>query len=137
MLTATGTLRYTNCEDGLRLTVEVDPDFAAFYRALMPGYLLAQKPRWPPHITVVRAGKDLPTHLEHWGKYEGKEVTLNYDPEIRIDKTYYWVNVWCEFLTAVREELGLPPKSRWTLPPSGGHQCFHLTIANKKRPRES
>lgn len=129
MLTSIGTLRY---EPEHRLILEVSPDLAAYYRSLMPKVLAVQKPRWPPHVTVVRSEKETPVYLEHWGKYDGEEVEFNYDPEIHIDKTYYWLNVWCDRLVTVREELGLPPKSRWTRPPSGGFQCFHVTIGNKK-----
>lgn len=131
-LEAVGVLHYTEDAQGKRLVVDADPDLAAFYRALMPETMSWVKPRWPPHITVVRAGKDIPIHLEHWGKYEGEEVTFIYGNDMHLDKTYYWLNVWCDRLPEIREELGLPSKSRWTLPPSGGHQCFHMTIANKK-----
>jgi len=129
MLSAVGRLRY---EPDYRLVLEADKDFAAYYRSLFPEDLAVQVPRWPPHVTVVRAEKEAPTNLEAWGKYEGEEVEFHYDPEVRIDKVYYWLNVWCDRLVEIREELGLPPKSRWTKPPSGGFQCFHLTIGNKK-----
>lgn len=127
---AVGTLCYG---DNHRLTVDIDPGLASFYRRLMPKNLKAQKPRWPTHITVVRAEKETPVNLEHWGKYDGEEVTFMYDNNLYIDRHYYWLNVWCDRLSEIRTELGLPPKSRWTRPPSGGfHECFHITVANKK-----
>jgi len=128
MLTAVGILRYTG---GERLVVEVDEDFGRYYRRLIPKSYPTQKPRWPPHITVVRAGKDIPVNMEAWGRYEGAEVEFSYDPELRLDKVYYWLNVWCDRLSKIRQELGLPPKSRWTRPPDA-HECFHITIANRK-----
>jgi hypothetical protein len=129
MRTAMGTLRYGA---DFRLTVEVDEGLAALYRSLLPKHIAVNRPRWDPHITVVRAGKETPSIVEHWGRYEGEDVIFGYDPDIRIDPVYLWLNCWCDRLAEIREELGLPAKSRWTLPPSGGHQCFHLTIANKK-----
>ena len=114
------------------MIVSVDPELARFYRSLIPESYPVQKPRWPAHCTVVRSGKEKPVHMEHWGKYQGEIIEFHYDPEIRIDNVYYWLNVWCDRLVEIRTELGLPPKSRWTLPPSGGHQCFHITIGNKK-----
>lgn len=128
MLKSIGRLIY---EPGFRLIVLVDKGLADFYRSLIPKSLPVQKPRWAPHITVVRSEKETPAHPEHWSKYEGKEVEFCYDPFIRIDKTYYWLNTWCDRLVEIRTELGLPAKSRWTRPPDG-HQCFHITIANRK-----
>jgi hypothetical protein len=112
------------------LVVEVDPGLAAFYRSLVPSSIPFRKPRWPPHITVVRALKEQPGNLGAWGRYEGQAVRFDYDPYIHIDQTYLWLNVWCDRLKVVREELGLPPESEWTRPPSGGRQCFHTTLGN-------
>ena len=129
MFQSTGTLFY---ESEYRLVVAVDQELVDYYRSTIPRSMPVQKPRWPAHITVVRHEKETPVHTEHWGKYDGQMVLFNYDPFVHINQTYYWLNVWCDRLAQIREELGLPPKSRWTKPPSGGHQCFHMTIANKK-----
>ena len=128
-LRSTGKLTYSG-HDSLKLLV--DPDLTAFYRSLMPPNMIAQQPRWPAHCTIVRIHKEQPVILDAWGRYEGEEMLFNYDPYIREDKTYYWLNVWCDRIVTIRTELGMPAKSRWTLPPSGGHQCFHITIGNKK-----
>ena len=141
MFESVGALRYTEIPSGSRhrrvlgwrLVVAVEPDLGAYYRSLIPKHMPTHCTRWPTHITVVRPFKERPPSLARtWRKYEGEIVTFSYDPEVRIDKTYYRLNVWCDRLVEIREELGLPAKSRWTLPPSGGHQCFHTTIANKK-----
>ena len=129
-----GVLRYSN-EGGYRLVAEVDQGIADYYRSLIPSYLQVQKPRWPAHCTIVRPGKEFPKRLDYWGSYDGDIVVFNYDPFVQIDETYYWLNAWCDRFVEIRTELGLPPKSRWTLPPSGGFQCFHVTIANKKSRR--
>jgi hypothetical protein len=129
MFKSTGTLIY---EPDHRLVMTVDPGLTAYYRSMIPKSMPVQKPRWPAHATVVRTGKETPVHLQHWGKYEGEEVEFSYDPDIKLNRTYYWLNVWCDRLADIREELGLKPKSRWTKPPSGFHQCFHVTVANKK-----
>lgn len=131
-LSAIGTLRYTN-DDGHRLVVDVCEDFGRYYRRLIPKSYPTQRPRWPPHITVVRAGKEKPSSLgmEFWGEYEGSEVEFSYDPELRLDRVYYWLNVTSRRLSEIRMELGLPAKSRWTRPPDA-QECFHITIANRK-----
>jgi hypothetical protein len=142
MLTAIGKLKYdpvgiTPVEfyrtEEFRLTVEVDEDFGRYYRRLIPKSYPTQKPRWPPHITVVRAGKEKPTEPFFWGLHEGSEVEFSYDPVLRLDKVYYWLSVWSPQLSEIRKELGLPPKSRWTRPPDA-QECFHITIANRKGP---
>lgn len=93
--------------------------------------MFVQTPRWAPHITVVRMGRDTPQYIEHWNKYEGKSIIFEYDPYIYIDKSYYWLNVWGEELEGIRKELGLVPRNKWTRPPDG-MECFHTTIGNKK-----
>ena len=132
MFQSSGLFQYSDPSEELRLVVAVDPDLTAFYRSLLPKSVRFNKPRWPAHCTIVRTGKENPKNLEYWYKYGSDVVTFNYDPYIYEDNTYFWLNVWCDLFVDIRTELGLPAKSRWTLPPSGGHQCFHITIANKK-----
>ena len=131
MLSAIGKFDYSVVEGEYRLVVDVEKSFAAYYRALLPPSYLVQVPRWPPHITVVRMGRDVPKNLDVWGKYHGDEVVFEYDPTIQISKLYYWLNVWGDQLEGIREELGLEPRNQWTRPPDG-MECFHITIANKK-----
>ena len=128
MFQSVGTLRYSA---DYRLVVEVCEGLSAYYRSMIPRCHSVNRPRWPAHITVVRSMKETPTVVEFWARYEGEEITFSYEPEVQIDKTYYWLNVWCDRLPEIRTELGLPPKSRWTKPPDA-HECFHVTIANKK-----
>ena len=129
MFESVGKLRYSG---EYRLVVEVDPELARYYRALIPSWLPANRPRWPAHITIVRPEKEVPIHLEYWGKYEGDSVPFLYDPEIKSGKIYYWLNIWCKRLEDIRTELGLPVRSEFTLPPEGFVKCFHCTIANMK-----
>lgn len=129
-----GTMRYSIWEGGRRLVVEVDPELVKYYRSLVPGHLPVQPSRWKPHITVVRAHKEVPSNLGAWEKYEREEVEFTYTTHIHMDGTYYWLNVACERLSKVRQELGLPVKSKWTRPPSGD-DCFHITIGNRKHMR--
>lgn len=136
---ATGTLRYRalhNVKTGImtntRLAVEVDQELADYYRSLIPKYIEQNRPRWPAHITVVRAEKETPTIMEPWGRYEGQKINFLYSPEIQEGKIYYWLNVFCKRLEEIRIELGLPCTSQYTQPPEGFRKCFHMTIANCK-----
>lgn len=121
------------CDPSYRMIVQVCPGLASYYRSMIPKSRRAMKPRWPPHITVVRSEKETPVNKELWGTHHGELVEFRYEPKLRLDRTYYWLNVWSERLSEIRKELGLSPKSRWTRPPSGGFlECFHITIANTK-----
>ena len=112
--------------------MEFDQEIADYYRALIPKWLNPQRPRWRAHVTVVRQEKEMPTLLEAWGRYEGERVEFLYDATIKMDKIYFWINVFCVRLEEIRLELGLPVSVVYTLPPDGFGKCFHCTIANMK-----
>ena len=133
MFTSVGTLRYSASGSTERwLVLDVDGELARYYRSLIPTSMKVQKPRYPPHCTIVRAGKEAPIHLDAWGKHKGEVIEFFYDPYVHYSGVYYWLNVWSPRFVEIRTELGMPPKSRWTLPPSGGFQCFHVTVGNSK-----
>ena len=136
LLTSSGILSYSREENQYRLVLEVDEEIARYYRSLIPKWLDAYKPRWAPHITIVRPEKEMPVNLEHWGKYEGEEVSFEYWNYLFTGKIYFWLNVWSKRLEDVRIELGMPVSSEFTRPPDGakigGIKCFHCTIANQK-----
>lgn len=131
MFKSKGYIHYDDSE-GFRLTVEVNQDLADYYRALIPKYYNARRSRYPAHITVVRPEKENPPKIRYWGDHEGERVEFLYDPFVYSDKGYYWLNCWCKRLEEIREELGLPITSRYTLPPSGFTKCFHCTVGNYK-----
>ena len=118
-----GTLRYTTHW----LMLDADQGIVDCYRALIPKYMNTMKTR-PAHVTVKRYEEQL-GHPEHWGKYDGEKVEFYYEPVIRDNGFYYWLNVFSERLDEVRTELGLPMK---VTHPEGFKKCFHITIACKK-----
>ena len=126
---STGTLQYSK---DWRLVLKVDQDLADYYRALIPKWYPNQRPRWPAHVTVVRQEKETPKYKEHWWKYNGESVNFFFSPLIQFDKIYFWISVWCKKLEDIRNELGMPIYSQYTLPPSGFSKNFHCTIANMK-----
>lgn len=124
---STGILRYCG---GSRLVLEVEPDLAAYYRALVTPHEPINRPKYPAHITVVRELEEKPTGP--WGEHEGRFQSFYYSPEIQYALGYYWLNIYhTGDLQCIRESLGLPETSRWTRPPSG-EDCFHVTIGNTK-----
>ena len=131
MYSSTGNLAYST-DGGHRIVLDVDEELAAYYRSLIPPWMRVNKPRYLPHITVVRIHKETPNDLAAWGKHAGEAVEFLYEPHVYYDSLYYWLNIWCVRLEEIREELGMSVTSPYTVPPDGFHKCFHCTIANKK-----
>lgn len=78
-----------------------------------------QRPAWDVHITVVR--DEEPPCKEFWEAYASEEVTFDYDPTIRTDGAYYWLEVVCPRLLDLRSELGLSREPEIPLHLSIGH----------------
>lgn len=115
-----------------KLIVEADPELAAYYRWFLPKALNVSRGKYEAHITVVRIGKDTPTNLSEWRKYEGKTVEFLYEPYIYSGKIYYWLNILSKQLEEIRLELGLALEV-FQVPPPGFIKYFHLTLGNTKR----
>jgi hypothetical protein len=79
------------------------------------------RPAWEEHISVVR--DEEPPNKEFWEKYAGQEIEFQYNPIVEGDGLFFWLNVDCDFLLEIREELGLPRDPEFPL---------HLTIGNAK-----
>lgn len=125
-----GPLRYSMSPEGYKLIIEVDPEINRYARALIPPYLYPTRPRYEPHITVVR--KEVPQRLDMWGRFEGCDVPFAYDPVVDHDAKHFWLRCWSTFLLNVRKGLGLPLMTPLTKPPSG-EDCFHTTVATVRR----
>lgn len=121
-----GVLRY---HEELKLNVEVDPEIARFARALVPKSVPLRRPRYAPHITVVR--NEAVPKPDLWGRHEGVFVPFDYEPFVLNDEVYFWLRVYSPLLTQVRLELGLAESSEWSRAPDGA-ETFHLTIGNLK-----
>jgi hypothetical protein len=132
LVSATGVFRYSLDPQGPKLIVALGRDFGAYYRSLVPDWMPIQGTRFPPHVTVCRAGRDKDPNMAHWGKYEGQQVRFEYVPYIHVGRDYFWLEVFCDRLEEVRIELDLTPVREWTKPPGGRVRCFHTTIGNNK-----
>jgi hypothetical protein len=80
-----------------------------------------QTPGWKEHISVVSNEKPLDQYKHLWFKYEGLEVEFNYEYFVKNNDVYFWLEVKCDFLLNLREELGLPRNPEFGL---------HITIGN-------
>lgn len=118
-----GKLDYTNS-----LVVLIDDEIGKYYRSLIPKYLNVKGTRYPAHISVTR--KSPIPNLSVWGKYQDKEILIDYDPFIYNDETYFWINAYCYFLEYVRLELGMKNLSKYN--DKFNKRKFHITIGNIK-----
>lgn len=128
-----GTLRYEPYRADFRKThkqktliVELKRDGMCDYygwflkRRYGEGYVL-QSPMFGKHVTIVRGDEKL-KHPEHWKKYEGRKIEIEYDPE-RVVKTWaFWsIDVRPSLdLLLIRQELGLKAT-----------HSFHITIGRE------
>jgi len=126
MFTSYGIVHY-DTKDGPWVSVSVDQQLADYCFALIPKHHRVVKPRWKPHVTVLRP-EDLPIHPENWEKHEGERVEFIYDPTVLCESGFWWFNLWCVTMEDIRRELGLSIISRITVPPPGYSKCFHCTI---------
>jgi hypothetical protein len=115
---------------GIRAIVVADQGISDYYRKMIPKYYGVQPQFYPAHITVVRNDIEKPTNMDVWQKYEGEPIPFTYNPEIRTDGTYWYLDVLSDRVGDIREELGLPRFRLTELGASRGK--FHLTIANSK-----
>jgi len=123
MHTSTGLLVYRDSS----VVVETDPELSRYYFNLMAtvyGAIRINKPRYPPHITVIREGEIHPDILSK-KKYNSK-VEFQYLSNVENDSLYFYIPVKPnDFLSCCRFECGLD----WCYDKKKG---FHITIGNMK-----
>lgn len=133
MFETTGTLRYSTDGSGYWLIAELDTQIGAYYRALLPKWFGAKAGRHDTHCTVVRGGRDVPSNVAAWGKYEGERVLCHYEPGLLVAGPYYYLRVVSKRFEEIRQELGLLlDNGAYEPPPPGYAKWFHITVANAK-----
>ena len=101
-----------------------DRELGNYYRALIPKYVQAKPPKYAPHITIIRLGKESPPHYD-WGDYDGRVIEFQYEPPLKFQFPYFFLDVYSEEIGQIRRELGLPT-FRYPF------TKYHTTIANLK-----
>lgn len=97
----------------------IDGEYSEYYSWFIKrrtGVIL-QSPAWGSHISVIRG--EQPPNEELWKKYQGDEIKVLYDPDVRTNGEHWWMRAHCPEFLDIREELGLPRFGRMNL---------HLTI---------
>lgn len=100
-------------------------DYYAWFLHKKTGIVL-QRPAWGAHVSVVRG--EVPFRPDLWKKYDNKEISIIYDPDIRTNSAHWWMRVHSNDLLDIREELGLPRFPEFT---------FHLTLGRPSPKYES
>jgi hypothetical protein len=98
--------------------VNVDVEIARYYRYLVKKALnIDTYLAHPAHISVIRGERPSDSKMHLWRKYHGERIHFRYDYYVRQsgDTTgndrpdcYWFVNIECQKLIAIREEFGFP-----------------------------
>lgn len=103
--------------------VKFDDDTWAYYAWFLEKRfnLKLNKPLRGTHITIINDRCDFDTFEQARQVFDGKEITLKYDPTIiRANKKgHWWIKVECEDVRSIRKAMGLTPDPYFGL---------HLTI---------
>lgn len=110
-----GTLVYDPERTGLKrrsgpwwLVLETDDEITRYYRWWVQRELgvTLNKQAWRAHITVIEGTE--PPNKSAWLKYANQIFEFDYEHELMVGGPFYWLNVECDPLLAIRVELGLP-----------------------------
>lgn len=96
------------------------------YYKLIPKWKNAQPQKYDPHITIVRKNIEQVKQkkMSQWGTWDGLPVKISYDPRIRFNDKYYWMDAWSDDIVSIRRYLGLPDYRF--------EDKFHITVGNTK-----
>lgn len=130
MFNTLGKIRYSPQSRGSNdskywVIVDCDPEIGRYYRHLYfnSTYNKLQRPAWECHVTVVRNEEPPEIYKSEWLKHDGKIINLEIIPPGNSDGTFFWLDVKCDYLNDLRQELGI---LRDPIYP------FHLTFGNAK-----
>jgi hypothetical protein len=103
------------------LVIMADDEICKYYSSLFyrefPWKHKLSRPIFGAHISVIR-GEKIPNY-NLWKLDENKIVEFEYEPGVKDNKEYYWLNVKCDYLCELRKAYGLNPYPQFG---------YHLTI---------
>lgn len=109
-----------------KCSLEIDRDFLNYYYSLIPKYIKVNKPKYNPHITIVRTKYE--EIQQNYGLWDGMRIPFLYLPLMRQDKLYFWLDCFSLHIGLLRGHLGLS----WF---RNNFNSYHCTIANFKEHR--
>lgn len=102
--------------------VQTQDDTDAYYKWFIEKRygIKIQRPAWGCHVSVIRGE---PTSQECWNnfkqKYNNIEIEFEHCGEIYTNGNHWWLQIYCERLKDIREEMGYSRDMFWDL---------HLTL---------
>lgn len=88
------------------------------YKYLNGGYSTKlTRPVWGTHISIVR-GEFIP-NFNLWGIDSNKIIQFEYDPGVKSNGEYFWLEVKCPYLSDLRVKYGLSKEPKFG---------YHMTI---------
>lgn len=128
LLTAQGTMHCLPQQK--KACVYLSPDLGRFYLWLIPRHFDVKPTRYPCHVSFIRNENPNWQSIKKW---DGRSITVQYDPCIKTDGTYWFCDVFCDLLCDIRKDCGLAPQRRKA---SGFFDRFHFTVGNQKGKRK-
>jgi hypothetical protein len=120
MFTSIGTIV---AEDNFRVALDVEKELVRYYLSFVPKNLTFNKPKFSPHITIVRGKFEVPN--KDCSFLNGRQIEFSYSNQIKMNDKYLWIPAYSEELQQIRSDLGLD----WCYDKEKG---FHITIGNFK-----
>lgn len=77
------------------------------------------RPIFGAHISLIRGEKISKQYQYLWKNYHNQMIEFEYDPGVKDNKEYYWLNVKCDALLNIRSAYGLSRQPKFGL---------HLTV---------
>lgn len=111
------------------LVLETDPELSRYYFSQLNKNLFAifNKPRYPPHITIIRKGE-----YNFDEKYDqiknGMEIEFKYLPTVEYHNNYFYIPI-AEYQFGFLAGIRFRHELDWCFDKEKG---FHITIANIK-----
>lgn len=102
-------LKKTRTHDEFFLILDIPKNVGLYYRYWVKKEfnIFLNPPAYGEHITVLDGRNPVGTeYLEHWNKYEGERVTINYTNYIYQQWKFCCLPVESVKLNAIRSELG-------------------------------
>lgn len=126
MYDSSGTLRYSPKVRDLPTgkwwcVLDCDEEIGRYYRSLFNwenrAKIKIMAPAWGSHISII--ANEPPSNTDLWLADSGKQFKFSYDPALKSNGEYYWLDVFCEQMLELRERLGLKKEPFYPL---------HLTV---------
>lgn len=75
------------------------------------------RPVWGPHVSIIR-NEQIPNQ-QAWGFAANKMISIEYEGGVKSNNEYFWLDVYSDELSAIRELMGLSRTPKWG---------FHMTV---------